>query len=44
MKKKDPIFETWPKLFLIGKIIISNEIVLFLSIRVSKIRINEESE
>ncbi len=37
------IFETKPKLFSIGKITISNEIVSLLSVGVLEIRINEES-
>jgi hypothetical protein len=43
-EEEDLIFGIEPKLFLIGTIIISEEIISLLSIGVSKIRINQEFE
>jgi hypothetical protein len=42
-EEEDMIFETNSKLFSIGTIVISNEIVSLLSVRVIKIRINGNS-
>jgi uncharacterized membrane protein len=43
-EKEDMIFETKLKLFSIGTIIISNETISLLSIKISKIRIGEKFE
>ncbi len=43
-EKEDLIFEIEPELFPIGTITISKETISLLSIGVSKIKINEESE
>jgi uncharacterized membrane protein len=43
-EEEDLIFETELELFSIGTIIISNETISLLSIKMSKIRINEEFE
>jgi hypothetical protein len=43
-EKEDMIFEIEPELLSIGIIIISNEIVSLLSIKVSKVKISGESD
>jgi hypothetical protein len=43
-EEEDLIFETEPKMFSIGTIIILNEIVSLLSVGVTKIKINGESK
>ncbi len=42
-EEEDLIFMTWPKLFSISTIIISDETISLLNVRVSKIRMSEDS-